>query len=196
MSYIQNNHRNEMIENNFTYHAPQPGQPEKYQEIREKAKELAYLITRSVPPSRECAVAITKLEEAVFWANAGIARNPVTPQQTPQPVNPRSPQDANFMDSKEFEKQKARIENFSKLKAEHDFSAAALSIATSLKNEVAENQVNKKKEITITGIGIDFSGNGEIEFENLNIPALQFLDALILVMTSEHNSLKEKINSI
>lgn len=63
------------IENNFTYHAPKDGQPEKYQAIREKAKELAYLIQNLVPPSREQSLAITKLEECSMWANAGIARN-------------------------------------------------------------------------------------------------------------------------
>lgn len=63
------------IENAFIYHAPKEGQPEKYQAIREKAKELAYLITELVPPSREQSLAITKLEECSMWANAGIARN-------------------------------------------------------------------------------------------------------------------------
>ena len=63
------------IENNFTYHATKDGQPEKYQAIREKAKELAYLIQDLVPPSREQSLALTKLEECSFWANAGIARN-------------------------------------------------------------------------------------------------------------------------
>ena len=63
------------IENNFTYHAPKEGQPEKYQAIREKAKELAYLIEGLVPDSREKSLANTKLEECVMWANAGIARN-------------------------------------------------------------------------------------------------------------------------
>lgn len=63
------------IENNFTYHAPKDGQPEKYQAIREKAKELAYLIQDLVPPSREQSLAMTKLEECSMWANAGIARN-------------------------------------------------------------------------------------------------------------------------
>lgn len=63
------------IENAFTYHAPKDGQPEKYQAIREKAKELAYLIQELVPPSREQSLAITKLEECSMWANAGIARN-------------------------------------------------------------------------------------------------------------------------
>lgn len=63
------------IENHFSYHAPKPGQPETYQEIRDKAKEFAYLIDFLVPNSREKALAMTNLEQAVFWANAGIARN-------------------------------------------------------------------------------------------------------------------------
>ena len=63
------------IENAFTYHAPKDGQPEKYQAIREKSKELAYLIQELVPPSREQSLAMTKLEECSMWANAGIARN-------------------------------------------------------------------------------------------------------------------------
>lgn len=66
---------NEQIENNFSYHAPKPGQPEIYQEIREKAKELAYLIDQKAPDSREKSLAMTNLEQAVFWANAAIARN-------------------------------------------------------------------------------------------------------------------------
>lgn len=66
---------NPKIENAFTYHAPKEGQPAKYQAIREKAKELAYIIDETVPESREKSLAITKLEESVMWANAGIARN-------------------------------------------------------------------------------------------------------------------------
>lgn len=66
---------NPQLENNFTYHAPKEGQPEKYTAIREKAKELAYLIDELCPKSRESSVAITNLETAVFWANAAIARN-------------------------------------------------------------------------------------------------------------------------
>lgn len=63
------------IENNFTYHPPKDGQPEKYQELREAAKTLAYTIDRLCPASREKAVAMTNLETATFWANAAIARN-------------------------------------------------------------------------------------------------------------------------
>lgn len=66
---------NPKIENAFTYHSPKSGQPEKYTAIREKAKELAYLINDLTPVSREQSLAFTKLEEAVMWANAAIARN-------------------------------------------------------------------------------------------------------------------------
>lgn len=63
------------INNNFTYHAPKPGQPEKYTKIRETAKEFAILLDASCPDSREKSLAFTKLEESVMWANASIARN-------------------------------------------------------------------------------------------------------------------------
>ena len=66
---------NPKIDTAFTYHAPKDGQPAKYQVIREKAKELAYLIDDLVPDSREKSLALTKLEESVMWANAGIAQN-------------------------------------------------------------------------------------------------------------------------
>jgi len=65
------------IENNFNYHRWNEEQTEQYRRIQEKAKELAYLFLHSCPPkTREKALAFTKLEEAVMWANASIARNP------------------------------------------------------------------------------------------------------------------------
>ncbi|MFJ7700010.1 hypothetical protein [Lysinibacillus fusiformis] len=66
---------NPVIENNFKYHSPKEGQQEKYEAIREKAKELAYLIEHECPNSREKSVAMTNLETTVMWANASIARN-------------------------------------------------------------------------------------------------------------------------
>ncbi|MDR3560500.1 MAG: hypothetical protein P4N59_03520 [Negativicutes bacterium] len=66
---------NARIENNFKYHAPKANQPVMYEAIREKAKELAYLIDALCPDSRERSVAMTELETAVMWANAAIARN-------------------------------------------------------------------------------------------------------------------------
>lgn len=66
---------NPAIENNFKYHSPKEGQPEKYEKLREKAKELAYLIEETCPNSREKSIAMTQLETAVMWANASIARS-------------------------------------------------------------------------------------------------------------------------
>lgn len=65
----------ERIQNNFTYHTPKPGQSERDEQLREKAKELALLIVALTPVSREQSVALTELEAAVFWGNAAIARN-------------------------------------------------------------------------------------------------------------------------
>ena len=63
------------LDNRFTYHPPQPGQPERYKLIRASAKDLADLLTAQCPKSRELSLALTKLEEMVFWANAAIARH-------------------------------------------------------------------------------------------------------------------------
>lgn len=63
------------IENNFKYHSPKADQPSRYESLRAKAKELANEINESCPESREKSLAITQLEQSVFWANASIARN-------------------------------------------------------------------------------------------------------------------------
>lgn len=63
------------LEKNFTYHKPGPDQPERYTRLRAKAKEFAALVIELVPDSRERSIALTKIEESVMWANAGIARN-------------------------------------------------------------------------------------------------------------------------
>lgn len=65
----------EELERRFTYHPPAAGQPQIYEMIREKARELASFIVWNTPESREQSLAITAIEEAVFWANAAIARN-------------------------------------------------------------------------------------------------------------------------
>lgn len=65
----------EQIANTFSYHSPKPGQPERYTALRCKARELATLIVESCPASRERSLAITKLQEAVMFANASIAIN-------------------------------------------------------------------------------------------------------------------------
>ena len=62
------------MDTRFTYHAPKPGQPERYSDLRSKAKEMAVRILEETPVGREQALSLTKLEECVFWANAAIAR--------------------------------------------------------------------------------------------------------------------------
>ena len=64
----------EEMEHRFTYHPPREGQPEKYQTLRDAAKQLALLIVATTPVCREQSLALTSLEEAIFWANASIAR--------------------------------------------------------------------------------------------------------------------------
>jgi hypothetical protein len=63
------------IERDFTYHPPKGDQAERYVKLRDKAKELALLIAKLTPASREQSSALTKLDEVVMHANAAIARN-------------------------------------------------------------------------------------------------------------------------
>jgi len=68
--------KNELLEKNFSYHSPTLEKQEKYVKLREKAKELAYLITELCPESRERSLAITGIEQSIMWANASVARYP------------------------------------------------------------------------------------------------------------------------
>jgi hypothetical protein len=65
------------LENDFTYHPPIPAlnQADRYATIRSEAKNLAHRLLTLCPPSRELSLSLTHLEQAVFYANAAIARN-------------------------------------------------------------------------------------------------------------------------
>lgn len=64
------------LENRFTYHEPETEEKiQKYEDIRGLALKFSIYINTLCPESREKSLAITKLEEAVMWANASIARN-------------------------------------------------------------------------------------------------------------------------
>ncbi len=62
-------------ESDFTYRKPFGDQPARYEDIRAMAMEFALTLLTLTPPSREQSLALTKLEEVVFYANASIARN-------------------------------------------------------------------------------------------------------------------------
>lgn len=63
------------LDNNYIYHAPRSDQPPRYEAIRSVAKDFATACQLRCPASRELSLALTKIEEAVMWANAAIARN-------------------------------------------------------------------------------------------------------------------------
>ena len=62
------------IERNFKYHAPTDAKVAFHEAVRAEAKNLAMFILNNCPPGRETSIAITKIEEAMMWANAAIAR--------------------------------------------------------------------------------------------------------------------------
>jgi phage-related tail fiber protein len=64
------------IDNRFTYHPPSETKATKHVMIRESGKTLTEIVNEMVPDGREKSLAITKIEEAVMWANAGLARTP------------------------------------------------------------------------------------------------------------------------
>lgn len=72
---FRNEKTSEQIDNNFEYHAPKDGQPERYEILCGVAKNFARAINSNCPDSREKSLALTKLEEAVMWAKAAVARN-------------------------------------------------------------------------------------------------------------------------
>lgn len=66
----------------FTHHPPANADVVRLHErVREGFTELAFLVDSLLPAGREKALVFTKIEEAMFWANAGVARKlsaPVT----------------------------------------------------------------------------------------------------------------------
>ena len=65
----------EELDNRFSHHPHSDNQILQYNDIRTFARGMAGVINDTAPHCREKALAFTKLEEAVFWANAAIARH-------------------------------------------------------------------------------------------------------------------------
>jgi hypothetical protein len=63
------------LENRFNYHAPDELKKLAHERVREILLQVAQEFNHTLLEGREKSIVITKLEEAMFWANASIARN-------------------------------------------------------------------------------------------------------------------------
>lgn len=64
-----------LVRHNFTNHPPDAPTGALLDEVTSMCIAMGEWIVDNVPPSREQAVALTKLEECSMWMKAGIARN-------------------------------------------------------------------------------------------------------------------------
>lgn len=69
---------NDVLNWRFNHHPPSTQErADRHVRVREACLSAAKEIVETTgPPTREQSTAISKLEEAMFWANAAIARNP------------------------------------------------------------------------------------------------------------------------
>lgn len=63
------------LENRFMYHQVNNEQAQRMAKMRTKLLELAQEFETNAPVCRERSLAVTKLEEAMMWFNAAIARH-------------------------------------------------------------------------------------------------------------------------
>jgi hypothetical protein len=62
------------LRNRFAHHPPDEDKAAEHAALRAHTLDLATLFDEVVPDSRELSLAVHALEEALFWANAGLAR--------------------------------------------------------------------------------------------------------------------------
>ncbi len=67
------------IDNRFAFHAATTEEKRnEHTSVREKCRILATFLNDKLPEGREKSLAITHLEEVMFWGNAALARkNPI-----------------------------------------------------------------------------------------------------------------------
>jgi len=62
------------LDSRFDFHPPSDVRKEKHEGVRDLIKQVATHLNYHLPEGREKQLVMTKLEEAMFWANASIAR--------------------------------------------------------------------------------------------------------------------------
>ncbi len=63
------------IEHRFAFHAATTEEKrDEHASVRQQCRQLADLLNERLPEGREKSLAITHLEEVMFWGNAAIAR--------------------------------------------------------------------------------------------------------------------------
>lgn len=64
------------LENRFSFHpANTEEKKQAHETVRNTCLRVAIDLNNLIPEGREKALALTHLEEVMFWANAGVARN-------------------------------------------------------------------------------------------------------------------------
>lgn len=61
--------------NRFSYHSPNADAVLKHASVRSKLLDVALWLDETLPEGRDKSIAMTKLEEVMYSANAAIARN-------------------------------------------------------------------------------------------------------------------------
>lgn len=64
------------VDHRFNYHPPRNEEEVgRHENVRSELKWATKNVLEGLPPSREASLFVTKMEEAMMWANAAIARN-------------------------------------------------------------------------------------------------------------------------
>jgi hypothetical protein len=63
------------INKRFANHAPNDEKVRQHDRVRTYLRQMATEFDETLPDGREKSLVMTHLEEAMFWANAAIARN-------------------------------------------------------------------------------------------------------------------------
>ena len=65
------------IEHRFAFHAALTEEKrDAHTSVRQRCRQLADQLNEALPEGREKSLAITHLEEVMFWGNAALARQP------------------------------------------------------------------------------------------------------------------------